>query len=158
MAASGGRYYSVETRLEKNKKIEDGHWLWTGSTNNSGYGNIKINNVSYGVHVISYCLANNISYIEFRGSVLHKTFCGFKHCFNPDHLYTGNQSQNMQDKIISGHDHNLNKTHCPKGHQYEEGTRRCKKCDNEHSLQSYYRRKNKALNDFTESIEKQTLD
>lgn len=53
-------------------------------------------------------------------------------------LTYGTHAENMQDQILHGMNHNLNKTHCPAGHEYtEENTKRiaarpngrfCKEC------------------------------
>lgn len=52
-----------------------------------------------------------------------------------DNLYWGSASDNMQDKLKHGTNHEVNKTHCPRGHEYnEENTyvwgrkRMCKAC------------------------------
>jgi len=75
--------------------------------------------------------------IDSKLCVLHKNTCNNKNCFNPKHLYLGNQSDNLQDatKLGKTGQHNRNKTHCPKGHEYtKENTykngngRKCKTC------------------------------
>jgi len=50
-------------------------------------------------------------------------------------LYYGTRSQNMLDKVRHGAHHNANKSHCPRGHEYNVentlhsgGRRRCRAC------------------------------
>ncbi|MCX6644531.1 MAG: HNH endonuclease signature motif containing protein, partial [Candidatus Bathyarchaeota archaeon] len=50
--------------------------------------------------------------------ILHK--CDNPKCVNPEHLYAGTQKDNMQDRLKSGNYANVNKTHCPQGHEYNE--------------------------------------
>jgi len=73
-------------------------WLWTGSHNGHGYGQVNLNDKPYKVHRVSWLLANNI--IPNGHVIRHK--CMSKICLNPDHLETGTQAQNMTDKIRDG--------------------------------------------------------
>jgi hypothetical protein len=75
----------------------DGCWLWKGGKVSSGYGRFKYFGESFSAHRLSWVL--------FRGSIpngkfiLHK--CNNPICVNPDHLYIGDQFQNMQDRKIN---------------------------------------------------------
>lgn len=81
-------------RLIKGTKIDllKGCWLrndW------SSYNNIKIGSKLEGIHRISYRLATgNINY----NMILHK--CDRKGCWNPEHLYNGNDSSNKRDREL----------------------------------------------------------
>ena len=77
----------------------------------------------------------------------HKEICPNKNCWNPDHLYVGNQSQNINDSIINGTHFNSSKTHCKNGHEFtEENTiitnygningRKCRICQRKMKLKS----------------------
>ena len=53
-----------------------------------------------------------------------------------DNLYWGSPEDNMQDALRHGTNRNASKTHCPRGHEYNEantirgarGERRCREC------------------------------
>lgn len=113
---------SIKEILFENRKIDSitGCWLWTGSAQR-GYGQVHINGKNFRVH--------RLSYEEFIGPLtqlcLHKTTCPNKRCFNPEHLYEGDDFQNMQDMATINHP-KLSKTHCRNGHEYTpENTYRC---------------------------------
>lgn len=124
---------------------------WTGRINSDGYGVISLKlendtrNYDYRVH--------RLSFTEFKGILnkfaLHK--CNNKKCFNPEHLYDGDESDNAIDLIESGNHKNMygktNRTHCSKGHLLVKpnlvwwgGRRICRTCAN----QSKKDRRNKA--------------
>lgn len=71
-----------------------GCWLWTKGAS-SGYGSIPLGQFDrIGSHVAAYEAVHGSVNGLF---VLHK--CDVKLCCNPDHLYLGDQAQNMQDKV-----------------------------------------------------------
>ena len=68
--------------------------------------------------------------------------CDNPPCVNPGHLFLGTWLSNQQDKWQKGRGrivtYNDKKTHCPQGHQYDEGNtyvlnkkRYCRKCARE---------------------------
>ncbi|MDH4038938.1 MAG: HNH endonuclease [Candidatus Krumholzibacteria bacterium] len=74
--------------------------------------------------------------------VLHR--CDVRHCVRPDHLFLGTRTDNMRDKVEKGRQTGpARRTHCPKGHEYDEqntrvrrranGTwyKQCRICDRE---------------------------
>lgn len=75
-----------------------GCWLWAGTEQCRGYGQIEINNKSW--------LAHRWSWVWHRGkipkglNVLHK--CDTPCCVNPDHLFLGTQQANMNDMASKG--------------------------------------------------------
>lgn len=82
----------IINKLIKGTKIDliRGCWLrndW------SIYSHIKINNKSESVHRISYQLATGNKNCNI---ILHK--CDRRGCWNPEHLYNGNNSKNHEDR------------------------------------------------------------
>lgn len=83
------------------KKVDKGGsdecWEWTGKLNHSGYGILctgpRANRKRTRAHRISWEIHNGP--IPERKLVLHK--CDNKKCVNPNHLYLGTHSNNMQD-------------------------------------------------------------
>jgi hypothetical protein len=69
-------------------------WYWRGSRNKGGYGclgNKKAHRVSYDIHYGA---------IPKGKMVLHK--CDLPSCVNPNHLWIGDQSDNMRDMAKKG--------------------------------------------------------
>jgi len=67
--------------------------------------------------------------------VLHH--CDNPACFRWDHLFIGTVTDNMQDMIAKNGHHNSNRSHCRRGHPYDEenlyvtpstGARQCLAC------------------------------
>lgn len=82
------------------KTLSTGCVELTGPRPKARYRAVKIDGLFWGIHRLSYHL-NNASIPRKPGStsegfVLHT--CDNKHCINPDHLYLGNQVQNMADR------------------------------------------------------------
>lgn len=79
-----------------------GCWLWPGASAGS-YGSIKIRSdrVLFAVHRVTYWVRHGP--IPPRMHVLHK--CDVRLCCNPDHLFAGTQSDNLQDASRKGRLH-----------------------------------------------------
>jgi len=118
----------------------DSCWLWNASTDGNGYARFVINRKSV--------IASRFSYKSFVGEipnglfVLHK--CDNPKCVNPEHLFTGTQTDNMQDMLKKGRNPRSVKTHCPQGHEYSEqntykycNRRHCKTCMKARSKERY---------------------
>ncbi len=82
------------------KKVRktDGCWLWTGSINNKGYGQVRINDRSCLAHRVSFEMANGT--LPAGLWVLHR--CDTPACVRPDHLFSGDASVNMADCASKG--------------------------------------------------------
>ena len=120
--------------------------IWFGDSVKGGYGRYSIGSKKV--------LAHRLAYVLFVGEI-PKGFtidhtCKQPCCINPQHLEAvtmleNNMRGNSFSKI------NALKTHCPKGHPFDEantfvykngGRRGCRKCMNEKSLKRYHDKKN----------------
>ena len=73
-------------------------WVWNGYCNPDGYGQRKINGTTVRMHRASYEVF--IGAIPEGMHVLHK--CDNPSCINPQHLFLGTHSDNMQDMWNKG--------------------------------------------------------
>jgi hypothetical protein len=125
----------LNTYIATHRIITDaGCWLWTGCKDKDGYGVATW----YGRKISAHRLVAKFYLPDYKKSllVLHKTICPNKACFNYEHLYMGNHSNNAEDARIVG-TRFVPKTYCRWGHAYtEENTyydnnyKRCKTCRN----------------------------
>ena len=83
---------------EKWEEDENGCWIWIAGMKHQGYGSFWYSGEELSAHRASYWIHND----QHPGDecVLHK--CDVKKCVNPDHLYLGNRSDNMQDALDAG--------------------------------------------------------
>lgn len=101
-------------RLNKDTiRTEDGHWLYRGYINDSGYGIVsigpQISAIRYRVHRLSGYIFLGLDLSDESIQINHKLICPFKNCWNPEHLYIGTVKQN-------GADYRNSRTHCINGH------------------------------------------
>jgi hypothetical protein len=112
----------------------DGCWRWEGRLSHNGYGRYYQDGRSFAAHRIAYELL--VGPIP-EGLVLDH-LCRVPACVRPDHLEPVTQREN----VLRGDTfqaRNAAKTHCPKGHPYDEantkvdkrGRRSCKECHRE---------------------------
>lgn len=81
--------------LERTITNEKGCWIWQGAINSRGYGNLAIYNQSTTAHRLSYHVFNGNADQLY---VCHK--CDVKICVNPDHLFLGTESDNLNDCYV----------------------------------------------------------
>ncbi|WP_275463353.1 HNH endonuclease signature motif containing protein [Streptomyces noursei] len=107
--------------------------LWTGATNERGYGAVWINGRTVKAHRYAYEQANGP--IPAGLEIDHR--CRRRECVNPDHLDAVTHRVN----ILRSTNHVARRaavTHCPAGHPYDQantiraknGTRKCRACKN----------------------------
>ena len=131
---------SNEEHMTRYTIAENGCWHWDGYVSPYGYGSFlrrtggetkqhSAHRVSYEYHVgpipeglvIDHTCHNNDEHCFEAGNCLHRR------CINPDHLEAVTQEVNtLRGKGLAAQ--NALKTHCPRGHEYGEGTRGCKVC------------------------------
>lgn len=91
----------LEVRFWKHVEKTESCWLWTGATDGRGYGKI-----GSGSHQASPLTASRASYALAYGPipdglwVLHR--CDTPACVRPDHLFLGNNDDNVRDKMAKG--------------------------------------------------------
>lgn len=96
--------HDVNSILSRCRVAENGCWEWTGASNASGYGRVRIGRRLYLPHRIVAAGAGIISEAadttDRRVCVLHE--CDNPRCCNPAHLRAGTMSQNMKDCVKRG--------------------------------------------------------
>jgi hypothetical protein len=136
----------AEQRLLARRHVEyspdpDPCWVYMGARGHFGYGEITIKRKQWKAH--------RLAWEVWRGPipdgkwVLHR--CDNPPCFNPRHLFLGNQTINQRDSSAKGRTRNgsILKTHCPRGHPYAETdygydwARVCRICKQEQNSRWY---------------------
>lgn len=120
-------------------------WIWNGAIDVCGYGRFLFAGKNTNAH--------RVSWILYHGSipdglcVLHH--CDNPRCVNPDHLFLGTHTENMED-MLSKHRHwNQRKTCCINGHPFTEentyvfknGNRGCVTCRRNRSREHMWRKR-----------------
>lgn len=135
----------AETALKRHTIYEDNCWIFIGTNNSHGYGQIRVWKKLYSVHRLSAELYLNLDTSNTNINVCHKDdVCKYKACWNPKHLYIGTQKDNIRDSIISGTFTGPYKSAekrrlaqlCNRGHEFTpentyvtpQGKRRCREC------------------------------
>jgi hypothetical protein len=122
-------------------KTADGCWLWTGSTNDNGYGKITIHHPvkkTLSVHRLVYSLL--VGPVPPGSELDH--VCKTRTCCNPAHLEPVSHRENVL-RTDAAH-----KTHCKHGHEFTpentllnpRGHRLCRACAKLRN-QAYHKRK-----------------
>jgi len=112
-----------------------GCWNWTKAKNQKGYGHFKINDKSLKPHRIVFETFNG----EIKKNYVIDHLCKNRICCNPDHLRQVTIKQNTLENSNSLQSINARKTHCIRGHIFDDSNtylihykngikRQCKKC------------------------------
>lgn len=91
----GRKAQSLESLLKNTREHED-CLLWQGCKDKDGYGLTSIRGKKLPAHRAVMSFLSDVS----GQYVLHK--CANRDCVNPEHLYLGDQKQNVQDQIDAG--------------------------------------------------------
>lgn len=95
--------YTAKTIKRFHEKVypepNSGCWLWGGNVTDRGYGRVYLNNKSIKAHRVSVEIHRNIT-LKKEDVICHK--CNNTYCVNPDHLYIGTQSENMEQAYREG--------------------------------------------------------
>jgi len=89
---------ALKIRFEKYVIRKEGCWDWNASKNYQGYGTMRHRGKPIKAHRASWIL--HFEEIPKEKWVLHK--CDNPCCSNPDHLFLGNQTDNMRDMAKKG--------------------------------------------------------
>jgi len=103
-------------RIRKKFIVKNECWVWTGHRNRQQYGAVYWNKTSCRAHRVVYEIL--VGKIPPGKLICHK--CDNPPCVNPDHLFVGTQVENIQDSLKKGRHANKIKTHCRRGHEYNE--------------------------------------
>jgi len=131
-------------------EITEGCWLWRGALS-AGYGGIGVGGKTVRAHRFAYAVlvgpVPEGRHLDLLGRV--------RNCVNPDHLEPVTPAENIRRGLTG--ENNAVKTHCPKGHSYDEantyltprGWRRCLPCARE--ADARYRENRRSPRVFSET-------
>ena len=106
----------LEKRFWEKVQRSDGCWIWTAHVGFDGYGRIGVGRSCRKAPRVCWQIC--FGEIPVGVYVLHT--CDNKLCVRPDHLYLGNNSDNMKDRSARGRTNNFlgRQTHCKLGHEF----------------------------------------
>lgn len=123
---------SFTVRFMSKVDYQSGCWIWTAATTD-GYGSFWLRGRQQAAHRVSYELFVG----EIPKGLQLDHLCGNRACVNPEHLEPVTAQENIRRRALPMGTDTVNgsKTHCPKGHPYDEAntirwrnTRTCRAC------------------------------
>lgn len=137
--------FEIIEKLKEKTIYENNCWIYNGPDTGSGYTKIWFNFQQQYVHRVSAHIHHGLDLSDSTQQANHKPECKNRKCWNPDHIYVGNQADNIKDKIEAGTNQKgifgkalqqKNQTHCKYGHEFtfentrvsKENKRICKTC------------------------------
>jgi len=114
-----------------------GCWLFTGGLTEKGYGKVRYKYHVVSIHRLSAYLSLELDINDKSIHALHKKECPHKNCGNPEHIYLGDNTDNIRDAVGKHYSPRKFITHCKYGHPLSgdnlyisptDGRRRCNTC------------------------------
>lgn len=134
----------------KVRVAENGCWEWIAYIRPHGYGMFGWHYKAARAHVLSYQMligavptGMELDHLchNADASCTGGNSCRHRRCVNPGHLEPVTRRQNLNRSSLTIPSHHRIKTHCPKGHPYDEtntaiykGSRNCRVCHRAESL------------------------
>lgn len=87
-------------RIKSKTRSEGDCFIFTGC-DSDGYGQIHYEGRMYNVSRVIAHLFLGLDLKDSATMVLHKRECKSRACWNPEHLYLGDHTQNMRDRRFS---------------------------------------------------------
>lgn len=125
------RFKKIEDLTKRCIKVSNGCLEWSGAKK-KGYGMTTSGGKFYRTHRLMWIL----HYGDIPNDKQINHTCDNSICSNIEHLYLGTHDQNVRDMILRKRHRNSRKTHCQRGHAFDEkntrttslGARVCRKC------------------------------
>ena len=114
-------------------------WIWMGSTDGRGYGQINVDGRPEKAHRVAWCLLRG----EIPTGLTVDHLCYTPLCQNPWHMDLVSRAENSRRVRANQH---AGKTHCVNGHEFtpentyrlERDRRSCRECANQAAYRSRY--------------------
>ena len=93
------------SKVQKLSQANGGCWIWTAGENSDGYGAFKAMQKMHHAHLYSWQLTHGPIKSDLA-CVCHT--CDNRRCVNPNHLFLGDNNDNVQDMVSKGrHAHGI---------------------------------------------------